>query len=88
MGNDVYRYASWNDMHKMTEQPDLVIGNGKVIMDGNGGNHSFLFVNNGYEYECMFTVIGDGSEPPAAVTISKNGKVLLHEAATVVAGKG
>jgi len=56
--NGKYRYASWPINSKMSEEPDAVINNGRVIYEGNGGNHRYEFVNGNYTYECSITVVG------------------------------
>lgn len=84
LGNGNYRYASWPVTKAMSSKPDIVITNGKFTADGTGGNHSITFTNNGYTYECYFTIIGAKNDPPATVTISKGNKVLLTQAAGII----
>jgi hypothetical protein len=84
LGNDNYRYSSWRLEHQMNETPDLVIQGGKLIMEGTGGNHSYEFTNDGYLYECSFTLLGKDDNSPAVLTIYKNGKALTSQQATII----
>jgi len=77
----VYRYASWSIDRSMNEAPDLVISNGKRISDGTGGNHNFIFVNNGYTYDCSIIVLGRQNSPPAELSVYTNEKQILTEPA-------
>jgi len=79
LGNGNYRYASWSLPAGMSTKPDIIIENGQFKPDGSGGNHSITFTNNGYVYECYFTVIGEEANPPVRLTISKDGKTLLMQ---------
>lgn len=83
MGNGKYRYASWSIRNKMTDKPDLIITNGIVTMEGNGGNHTYTFTNGVYKYECKFIVIGEENDPPARLNITKGGAMILSLPATL-----
>ena len=84
LGNDNYRYASWSIKKPMSENPDLVITNGKWISDGSGGNSHFEFKKGTYLYECYIIVIGTSDSPPAQLTISQNNKEILNQDAKIV----
>jgi len=84
MGNDNYRYASWSIKQKMSEEPDLVITNGKWISDGSGGNSHFDFKKGNYLYQCYITVLGPSDSPPASLTITQNGKEILDQNAKIM----
>lgn len=82
--NDNYRYASWSLKKKMSEEPDLVITKGKVIMDGNAGNHRFEFKKGQYIYECSISPLREKGTAPASLRIYQNKKVILSQDAKIV----
>jgi hypothetical protein len=84
LGNENYRYASWSIKKGMNEVPDLVITKGKVILDGNGGNHRFEFKKGQYTYECSITPLREKGVSPASLTIYQNKKVILSQDAKIV----
>lgn len=84
LGNNNYRYASWSIKQKMTEQPDLIITNGKWIQDGTGGNHQIEFKKGNYVYECYIIVLGEKEAPPARLIITQSGKEILNQDAKIV----
>jgi len=79
-----YRYASWSIKKGMNEVPDLVITKGKLILDGNGGNHRFEFKKGQYTYECSITPLREKGVSPANLTIYQNKKVILSQEAKIV----
>ncbi|HEX8015057.1 MAG TPA: hypothetical protein VF465_07475 [Flavobacterium sp.] len=84
LGDNNYRYASWSLKKKMTEEPDLVISKGKVILDGNGGNHRFEFKKGQYIYECHISPLRENGTAPAGLTIYQNKKIILSQDAEIV----
>ncbi|TWV95633.1 hypothetical protein [Chitinophaga pinensis] len=84
IGKGQYRYSSWKLQSNVNETPDLIIDGGKVIFEGTGGNHYYEFENNGYIYKCVFTVLGEKDAAPVVVKITKDGKELLSQTATVI----
>lgn len=82
LSNSKYRYASWPLKSKMSDKPDLIIENGTVMFDGNGGNHSYIFKNGEYNYECSIIEMGETDDPPATLTIDKNGTTILSQRVT------
>ena len=84
MGEGRYRYASWPVKGHFSDQPDLVINNGTFIPEGSGGNHRFEFKNDGYVYDCAITELGASDAPAAMLTITKGGKTVLSQPATIV----
>ena len=79
-----YRYASWPITKSMSESPDLVLNNGKVIMDGSGGNHRFQFKTGVYMYECSISPLREKDASPADLRVYKNGKVILSQDAILI----
>ena len=86
MNDGTYRYASWTKSAEVSEKPDLIINNGKMIYYGSGGNYSYEFFNGEYKYECAVNIIGTESTPPAYLIIYKNNTRILQEDA-YIAGK-
>ncbi len=84
MGNWNYRYCSWKIESKMSDKPDLVILKGEFVAKGSGGNHSFVFTNGEYKYECDIIVLGEEDSPPAILTIYKGEKAIISENANII----
>ncbi|WP_316634800.1 hypothetical protein [uncultured Flavobacterium sp.] len=84
LGNDNYRYASWSIKKPMSEEPDLVITNGKWVADGSGGNSHYDFKKEVYVYECYIIKMGEDGSPPAILTIYQGDKVILEQDAKIV----
>lgn len=84
LGKGQYRYSSWKLQSSMNETPDLTIDGGKVVFEGTGGNHYYEFENNGYTYKCVFTVLGEKDAAPVVVKITRDGKELMSQTATII----
>ena len=55
-----------------------------TVPDGNGGNHSFEFINGEFKYECSIIVMGKQNSPPAYLTIYKGDKEIFSQKAIIV----
>ncbi|WP_281231307.1 hypothetical protein [Flavobacterium gelatinilyticum] len=84
LGNNKYRYASWSVKKSMSEKPDLVIQNGKLIADGTAGNHQYEFKKGNYVYQCAIIILGEKDAAPARLVIYQNGKEILMQDAKIV----
>jgi hypothetical protein len=84
LGSDIFRYASWPIDSPMSNEPDLVLNNGQCIWDGSGGNHSYLFTNGDYTYECFIIEMGDGNSPPAILKMYENDIEILAQDAIII----
>ena len=84
LGNNNYKYASWSINKSMADKPDLVLINGEFVAEGSGGNHSYIFKNADYIYECSIIVLGEENSPPAMLTIYKGDKEVLSQRATII----
>lgn len=82
--NGNYRYASWSIKNDMSTKPDLVIENGAIEMNGSGGNHSYIFKNGKYSYECSVIRMGEDGSPPARLSVSKGETVISNSDAKIV----
>lgn len=85
--DDKYRYASWKLNAAMSTLPELVIINGELNPDGNGGNHHYIFKNKSFTYECYINVIGTEESPDANLMIYKEEKEISAQDATIVKKK-
>ncbi len=83
MNDNTYRYTSWKKAHSMNEKPDIVVLNGEFVPQGSGGNHSYVFKNGAYTYECEIIIISEDNAPPAYLTVYKSGKKIQSAAADV-----
>ncbi len=80
LSNGKYRYASWSINAEMNEKPDLIIENGKQILNGyRGENISYEFINGDYKYECIFNNRGDRE-----LCVYKNGNKILTQPFLIV----
>jgi hypothetical protein len=83
LGEGNYRYASWPVNQKMSESPEVILESGKYIAEGSGDNHRYEFKNKEYTYQCSINVVREDSFPPASLTVSKGGKVILSQNAQI-----
>lgn len=81
MPNGKYRYTSWPISGKISDRPSLVIQNGTVEFDGNGGNHTFHFRLADHTYDCDIIFMGEKDSPPAALTVKKGDITILEQRA-------
>jgi len=75
--NASYRYASWSIEKQMNEKPDLIINEGALTFDGNGGNRQYVFKNGKYIYKCSVIVIGTSKSPPGLLEVVRGENILL-----------
>jgi hypothetical protein len=80
----IYRYASWSIGKSMREKPDLVISSGEMNYEGTGGNHTAVFKNKGFVYECAIIVLGAEDSPPAMLTIYEGERKILSQKAKII----
>lgn len=78
-----YRYASWKIGQKQSDQPALVIKNGRVEFDGSGGNHAYLFKNGAYSYTVERMVLGTGKTPEIYLTVKRADTAILKQAGSI-----
>ncbi|MBN2651434.1 MAG: hypothetical protein JXR63_03550 [Spirochaetales bacterium] len=79
MADKTYRYASWSIDKSISDKPDLIIYDGSLTHDGNGGNHHYNFTSNNYKYEIYIYLIGKDETPPATLKIYEDGKIILQQ---------
>lgn len=74
-----YRYASWKVRKSESSRPDLILQNGKLEMQGSGGNHVIIFQNKEYTYKIYRNIIGEEDHSDITLTVEKNDKIILSE---------
>lgn len=84
LGEDNYRYASWSIQKQYTDKPDLILNNGKLVFEGSGGNHYYLFKNGQYSYRLSANIIGKSLTPIGELDVFKSNKKILHDEAVDV----
>jgi len=84
MKDGQYRYASWKVNSKMSEKPDIILKNGKVIFEGSGGNHYYEFINNNYKYICQIYRMGEDDTPPARLIVFENGVDIISQECDII----
>ena len=56
---NTFRYTSWSRGKSMQDEPDLVLENGDLIFDGNGGNRRYQFKNGRYVYVLFYDFVSE-----------------------------
>lgn len=74
-----YRYAAWPIHRRVSEKPDLLLDNGKLLFDGSGGNHHYDFKKGDYLYRCSVNIIGADDMPPGELEVRKNNGVIMSQ---------
>jgi len=75
----VYRLAIWKLSKSQKEKPDLILYNGKVTMDGSGGNHYFEFYKGIYKYICYNMVLSTRENPYGSINVYKDSKQISED---------
>jgi hypothetical protein len=79
----VYRYAAWNISDPKID-PDIIIENGVIKMDGSGGNHTITFKNNGFVYSISINRMGTPDIADATLEVLKQEKTILTEDGDII----
>lgn len=77
--NEKFRYVSWSVNSEMSVKPDLILTSGKLIRQGNGGNHFYEFINGNYRYELHVNVISSPDASPAELIVYKDDVELISQ---------
>lgn len=77
--NGKYRYASWKINKKESSKPDLILTNGKMEIQGTGGNHAVVFTNKNYTYSIFRNIIGREKEPDVTLVVEKDNQTILTQ---------
>lgn len=73
LGDNKFRYASWEIGHSMSDKPDLIITNGFLQVDGSMGNHFYAFSSGNHIYQCWIWAFDD--KEPATLLIYKDAQI-------------
>jgi len=80
MPNGKYRYASWGTKQSQAAKPDLILNQGRVEMDGSGGDHHYIFNSGTYQYVVYRNVLGTSETPDVTLEVTQKGKKILSQA--------
>ncbi len=84
LDNGKIRYAAWKRPNGTETAPSLVLDNGRIDVQGSGGNHAYVFENSGYVYEVYFQVLGTGEEPPVVLRVYQGERLLSEQAGEII----
>ena len=70
--------TSKGELKYISEKRSTIIENGKIEFEGSGGNYTFIFKNDIYEYRCSRNVLGEEGTPIAELIVLKNEKQILN----------
>lgn len=73
------RYAAWKSTEDESLEPDLVLVNGEMEIQGTGGNFAIVFTNDNYTYTIFRNFIGDQNRPDATLVVERNGQIILAQ---------
>ncbi len=79
LDDNTYRYASWGKGKNESQKPNLILYNGKMEIQGSGGNHTFTFVSGRYKYMIYRNIIGIDKTPEINLIVKKNTRIILNE---------
>ncbi len=82
--NGKFRYAVCSVNSDFSKRSDLIVFDGKRILDGSGGNHRYEFTNGEYKYVCFINVLSSNDYPPAELVVYKDKNIILEEPAEIV----
>jgi len=60
--NGELRYLSWNKPKTISEEPDLILYDGKVEQQGSGGGYHYFFTNGDWRYTIENNLMGETAE--------------------------
>lgn len=86
LGSDDYRFVSWSPGQSQSDKPALVLTNGKIQMDGSGGNRKYIFTKGSHTYICYVLLMGEDTSPPGGIEILKNNQEISKENALARSG--
>lgn len=73
------RYAVWPVTAAMSSKPDLVLQNGKMHYDGNGGNYYYQFTNGKYVYRLDVVILGTAESPAGYLRVTRGERALVEQ---------
>ena len=79
LSDSKYRYASWGiDMEQSTE-PELVLTDGKMEMQGSEGNLAITFTNGNQTYTIFRNVTGQENRSEITLIVQKGQQIILAQ---------
>lgn len=78
LGNDNFKYISWNKPKTTSDKPDLVLQNGKAERQGTMGGYHYLFNNGEWDYIVEDNLMGEDETVGVFLNLLKNGKQKLY----------
>lgn len=81
VGQGNLRYASWPKDKSLSEAPDIILTNGRLVQNG-GRNQHFVFDNGSYSYQ--LNVNSATARPTGSLEVLKDGQSWIREVATQV----
>jgi hypothetical protein len=79
-----YRFTSWKIGRVESSKPDIMIENGELELEGNGGNHVITFIKENYTYKIYRNIIGAENTPDITLEVEKDGELILTEDGNLV----
>lgn len=73
------RYTEWAVNQNVHDKPRLIINNGKLIIDGHGGNRHFEFKQGEYSYEYYINYLREETMPYKTLKIYKHKKLIEED---------
>lgn len=84
--NGKYLYQSWNANAKITAKPSMIISDGELIPDGNGGNYYINFNNEGHSYQVWRNYLTNSAKkaPYTLVVYDTNEQEIVRQDGQIV----
>ena len=83
MNDGSFRCCLWLLGEEMSEEPNIIMENGVVTYEGNGGNHFYSFKDNKSEYNIYVNYMRSSQEPPAILEIIDEDKTIRNQKAFI-----
>lgn len=86
--NDVIRYVSWNKPKKISDEPNLILYDGKIEVQGTGGGYHYIFKNGEWNYIIENNFMGETVESMGIfLKLLQNGKQKIYTKMTDIKPK-
>lgn len=83
MKDDSYRCCLWILGEDMSKNPDIIVENGIITYEGNGGDHFYTFKDNKCEYNIYVYYLRNNQDPPAMLETIDEDNTIRQEKAFV-----
>lgn len=78
------RYAAWSKGKHLSQQPDIILNNGRMIMEGSGRNQGYIFQNGNFSYQLKMNSGVSSQTNAGALEVYQSGKRIMQETANDV----